>query len=121
MRTAVARGLKTACGYKPTKNDLKRLQPWDNSRHIRELISDLGNRAAEAAESFEMLCAYNLNYEMVMRRRMQLKFLGLLALATSVWLYGWPGLMGGKMVRMIILVWVAIVPVICAGGMLQMY
>lgn len=55
MRTAVAMGVKTAGGYKPTKNDLKRVQPWDDSRHIRELISDLVNRAAE---SFEMLCAY---------------------------------------------------------------
>ena len=52
---------------------------------------------------------------------MQLKVIGLLALVTIVWFYGWSGLIGSKMVWMIVLVWVAIVPAFCVGSMLQKY
>ena len=112
MNTAITRGLRTSGGFNRRRtNDLKRLQLWNDKRHIKELISaDLGNRAAEAAESFEMLCAYNMNREIVMKTRLQLKFMNLLALALSAWFYGWSGLTGGKVVWMIILICVAIFP-----------
>ena len=49
-----------------------------------------------------MLCAYNMNWEIVMRKRLQLRFMNLLllALAVSAWFYGWSGLTGGKVVWM---------------------